>query len=98
MAFALAECVLVELMVFVVFQRDIAHRLTLGVPITYATCIFIAIPAIAGLKGYSIVGRLLVASDDASIKIDRISRQFVFGIASAYTTIVLIVELLSRNR
>jgi hypothetical protein len=92
---ALAEFVVVEVLLVVIFRKNPNPYLRLGLVSVYTTCLMVSIPAAAGMRGYFIVRKLQLPASDGEMMALRLSRLFLSGVVGAYTALILIVEILS---
>ncbi len=93
---ALAEFVIVEVLIVVTFLRHPNPHLVPTALSVFVVCLLASIPAVAGVRGYFIVNRLLMSPSDLNVSALRLSRLFVGGMAGAFSCVVFILIFMSR--
>lgn len=94
MACVLLEFVAAELAVAVVVWKHPNPHLPAWMVNAFTMSLVACLPAVAGLRAYSIVRRLQLVGDEPFTKL-RLSRLLLTGIGGAYMVLILILVILS---
>ena len=91
----LAEFVTAELLVAIVVWKHPNHQLPAWLVNVFTVTLVACVPIVAGLRAYSIVGRLQLVGDKAASTKVKLSRILLAGIGGAYAVLILMIAILS---